>query len=111
MTEFCKVSLQSKVKTYIGFAKKSGKIKIGTDNILAYKKNSVIIFSRDISDNAKNKLVNYKSKTGSTLVEIGNNLIISLLDSESIKAISIIDKSLGDACVNVLKDLEDVTVE
>ena len=54
MTEYLRdLKTINKVKSYIGFAKKSGKLKIGSDNILAYKKFSVIIFSRDISENSK----------------------------------------------------------
>jgi len=100
-----------KIKSYIGFAKKSGKIKIGTDNILAYKKNSVIILSQSISDNAKNKLNNHSNKTKSKLVCIKKELMNEILDSDSILAVSIVDENLALACLDFIKKLEESIIE
>ena len=100
-----------KIKSYIGFAKKSGKIKIGTDNILAYKKNSVIILSESISDNAKNKLNNHANKTSSNIICIKNNLMQELVDSDTIKAVSIVDENLALACLDFIKKLEESIIE
>lgn len=106
-----KSKMLSKAKSYIGFAKKAGKLKIGTDNILAYRKNSDIIISTNISDNAKNKISNHATKTNSTLIEINSCCMNKLMDSESIKAISILDKNLADACLDCIKNLEELAVE
>ena len=101
----------SKAKSYIGFAKKAGKLKIGTDNILAYKKNSDIIISKDISDNAKNKINNHAIKTNSNVTQIKSNILIELMDSENIKAFAITDKNLALACVDIIKNLEETIVD
>lgn len=106
-----KSEAMTKAKTYIGFAKKSGKLKIGTDNILACKKLSGIIISCNISDNAKNKLKNHCNKLSTKILEIDDVIMNKICDSESIKAIAILDKNLHSAFVDSIKNLEETTVE
>ena len=112
MIECCKESnVINKLKSYIGFAKKSGNLKIGSDNILAYKKFSVIIVSSNISNNTKNKLLNHSTKTNSEITLVSCDFMKYALDSEIIKAISITDKNLGYACLECVKNLEETTIE
>ena len=112
MTESYKESiLLGKIKSYIGFAKKSRNIKIGIDNILAYKKFSVIIFSRDISENSKNKLKNYAEKLNVVAIEVDSLLTEYVFDTDRIKAFSITNENLAKSCVECIKKLEDSTVE
>ena len=105
------LKLKNKIKTYIGFAKKSGNLKIGTDNILEYKKFSDIIISRDISDNTKNKIRNYALKKSSNLIEVDCDLFKFVFGSDKIKAVSILDKNLATSCFDCIKKLEESTVE
>ena len=106
MIASCNVSnVTNKLKSYVGFAKKSGNLKIGSDNILAYKKFSVIIISNSISDNAKNKLFNHSQKTNSDFVVVGYDIINTVMESETIKAISITEKNLASACLECIKKI------
>jgi len=112
MTDSCKnLAWLSKAKTYIGFAKKAGKLKIGTDNILAYKKFSDIILSDSISDNAKNKIFNHSQKTNAVVTITSEAIMNAVFDSDNIKAIAVIDKNLATAFINCIKTLEETTVE
>lgn len=112
MTISCKqLEVIGKAKSYIGFAKKSGKLKIGTDNILAYKKISDIILSNNISDNAKKKIYNHSLKTNSTVIEIDYLIMKDVMENENIKAISLLDKNLAKAFVECIKTLEETIVE
>lgn len=112
MTEYLRdLKTINKVKSYIGFAKKSGKLKIGSDNILAYKKFSVIIFSRDISENSKNKLLNHANKFNFSVKEIDSTLFTQILESESIKAIALLDENLANASLDCIKTMEETTFE
>ena len=49
----------SKVRSYVGFAVKSGKVKIGVDNILNAKKAPyIVLYDEKLRDNSKKKLLN-----------------------------------------------------
>jgi len=102
-----KQNLIVKIKSYIGFAKKSGNIKIGADNILATSKNRVIIISEAVSDNTKNKLNNHSIKTKAIITTVIPEVANVLFDSENIKAIGILDLNLANAIMDGLKKLEE----
>ena len=53
-----------KIRSYVGFAIKAGKVKIGIDNILSAKKNPfVVLYDEKLSDNSKRKLLSGCEKT------------------------------------------------
>ena len=43
----------AKIKTYIGFAEKSGNLVIGTDNLLKSKRLKLVLFSENLGESAQ----------------------------------------------------------
>jgi hypothetical protein len=88
----------NKLSTYIGFAKKSKQILIGTDNILSSNKCKVVIASEDLSVNAKKKIEN-KFK----VLSLNVNDFQSVIKMDSVKVIAITDENLANAIRNLLE--------
>ncbi len=90
----------SKIKAYIGFAKKSGKIVFGTDDILSLcRKCKLALVSKAISQNALKKLENC---LGKKIYLLDEKSCCEIFDSENIKAVAILDENLAAATKKLL---------
>ena len=70
---------QKKIKTYLGFGIRAGKVVYGTDNIICLKKGVLILIDTALSDNSKNKLNNFAVKTASKVFVIENPILSRFL--------------------------------
>lgn len=88
----------NKLSTYIGFAKKSNKIVVGTDNIIASNKCKIVLVSDELSDNSKKKIEKiYK------VFKISANVFNEVVNMEAVKAVAITDENLASAIRNLLE--------
>ena len=106
-----KQNILKKIKSYIGFAKKSGNIKIGADNIMSCNKSKLILISKSASDNTINKLSNYVKKINSSILIINEKYAEFIFETDKIKAISLLDNNLSNAIKSEFKKLEDTILE
>lgn len=90
----------NKIKTYIGFAKKSRALNYGIDNI---KNPKLIIISNELAASSKSQAEKEAKKYNCNIIEISQLDMNYLLDSENIKAISINNKDLASAIEKVHK--------
>jgi len=83
--------MNQKIKSYVGFAIKSGHSKIGTDNILKSKNIKVIVICSNLSDNAKRKIANFSAAP--ILVKDG-------VLPDGVLALGVTDSSLASAIIS-----------
>lgn len=86
-----------KVKTYIGFAVKSRKIKFGVDDILKLKKADLILVSDNLAESGLKKLKTFALNKSIKLYTLPGSLFNEFIDNTSIKAMAILDYNLADA--------------
>ncbi len=87
----------SKVKTYVGFAVKSRKIKFGVDDIVKLKTASLILLSDALAESGQGKLKAYALKRSIDLLIIDKAQFNEIIQNTSIKAAAILDDNLADA--------------
>lgn len=86
----------SKIKTYIGFAKKSRQIIYGLDSIKE-KKAYIIVYSEGLSESSKNGCVKAAIKSGCKTYQISDDDMLELMNIEKIKAFAITNSELAKA--------------
>lgn len=93
----------SSVKTYIGFANKSGAIIKGVDDIMRSKKIiSLIIASEELKENSRIKIINFAEKKNIPIIDIESG-ILTELNLHGVKVLAITDNNLANAvkkCIN-----------
>lgn len=93
-----------RIKSFVGFAVRAGKVVWGTDNVLAYKKKlRLVLASADLAENAREKLRAYCEKKPAEFVVLTDLTVAELVHREGVKAVGVIDKNLSDA---ILSELE-----
>lgn len=91
----------NKIKTYLGFAIKSGKILFGYDNITVSKKNQkLILVSSTVNDKVLNKINAFAEKKDIKLINLKDITVEELIGRENSKIISVLDESLANAIIN-----------
>ncbi len=88
----------NKISSYIGFAKKSKQVVLGTDNILKSNKTRIVLISSSLSIIAKKKLE--KNNKVFVLKESDFEDMVSL---PGVKALAITDENLANAIKNILE--------
>lgn len=93
-----------RVKSFVGFAVRADKVVWGTDNVLAYKKKlRLVLVSRDLAENALQKLRAYADAKPARLVVLSDVTVAELVHRDGVKAIGITDKNLSDAIISELE--------
>ena len=87
----------TKIKTYVGFAIKSRKIKFGVDDILKLKNAKLIIISEALAESGMKKLEGFAEKKSIELVKFSENDFLEIIQNISIKAIAILDENMAEA--------------
>ena len=95
----------SKVKTYVGFAIKSQKIKYGVDDIVKLKSASLILVSDALAESGQGKVMAYALKKSVKLITIEVGIFNEIIQNTSVKAAAILDDNLADA---IKKNLANV---
>lgn len=87
----------SKIKTYVGFAVKSRKIKFGVDDILKTKNTKLIIVSDSLAESGMKKLEGFSERTKVDLIKLREDEFFEIIQNISIKATAISDENLAEA--------------
>lgn len=87
----------SKVKTYVGFAVKSRKIKFGVDDIIKLKSANLILASDALAESGLGKLKSYALKKSIEIIVIDEICFNDIIQNISVKAAAILDYNLADA--------------
>ena len=87
----------SKIKTYLGFAIKSLKVRFGVDDIVKLKKADLILVSDSLTESGQQK-INTFAKIHSIYVKtLNQEEFAKIVNNINIKAAAILDKNLADA--------------
>lgn len=86
-----------KIKTYVGFAIKSRKIKFGVDDILKLKNAELVMVSDSLAESGMKKLKGFAERNSAMLINFSESEFLELIQNTSIKAAAILDKNLADA--------------
>ena len=88
--------VNQKIKSYVGFLKRSNKIVYGLDNF-EKKTVSLIVYSSELSANSKEKCEKIASKNNCKCYEIESNEFLELVPNEKIMAFASRDEGLSKA--------------
>lgn len=86
-----------KVKSYIGFAIKSRKIKFGVDDILKLKTADLILVSDSLAESGLKKIKVFALNKSITMRMLGEDQFNELIENTSIKVAAILDINLAEA--------------
>ena len=87
----------SKIKTYIGFAIKSRKIKFGVDDIIKLKNAELIIVSDSLTGSGVKKIKGFAEGKNIDLINLKENVFLEVVPNYNIKVTAILDKNLAEA--------------
>ena len=91
---------KNKVLTYIGFAKRAGKFKTGTNAIKTVKSEVyLLIICKTASENAQKEAVKLAERFGCPLYESVNFTVEEIADKENCKLMAILDFELSKAII------------
>ena len=97
--------LISKIQSYLGFAKKSGSIVYGLDNLEKYKKCVyLVLYSDQLSENSLNKLDRLVSERKWKMGVLKKTTIDELLVVNNCKVIGLTNESLANAIIKTNVD-------
>ena len=86
-----------KIKTYIGFAIKSRKIKFGVDDIIKLKNAELIIVSDSLAESGVKKINGFAEEKNIDLINLKEEIFLEVVPNYNIKVTAIVDKNLADA--------------
>jgi ribosomal protein L7Ae-like RNA K-turn-binding protein len=87
----------SKIKTYVGFAVKSRKIRYGVDDILKLKNADLIIVSDSLAESGMKKIEAFADRKSVSLIKLSEQDFFEVVQNISIKALAVLDENLADA--------------
>ena len=87
----------AKVKTYIGFAIKSRKIKFGVDDIIKLKTANLILVSDNLAESGLKKITTFSLNKSVKMFTLKEEMFNELIENTNIKATAILDYNLADA--------------
>lgn len=97
---------RNKLKTYIGFAKKAGKIVYGVDQIVKIRRRYLILTDPALSANSQKKIAKHASETGSTILTADD---LAELFGENVKAVAVKEEHLAEAIASILKENQSIS--
>ena len=90
-----------KVKTYLGFAIRSGKIIFGVDKLLvSNKKPHLILICSTQNDKVANKVIRYANSNNVTCIKLKDLVLGDIIGRDNCKVIGILDLNLAIAIKN-----------
>ncbi|MFI3229186.1 MAG: hypothetical protein R3Y23_03355 [Bacillota bacterium] len=96
----------NKIKTYVGFGIKSGKVIFGTDNILLNKKIKVVLYDPRLSQNALDKISRHGAEWGYEIIALED--IPAVTHKENCKVIGLKKGGLTDQVIKILEDTNNI---
>jgi ribosomal protein L7Ae-like RNA K-turn-binding protein len=94
------LEIKTKAETFIGFAMRAGKFKIGTNAVATLKKAYLVIVCNSASENTKKEAEKLARKFGCPLIESKNKSLEQITHRENAKVMAISDKQLSDAVLS-----------
>ena len=91
---------KAKAETFIGFAMRTGKYKIGTNAVQTLKRAYLVIVCKSASDNTKKECDKLAKKFHAPIVETTDRLLSDYVHKENAKVMAIADKSLAQAILD-----------
>ncbi len=96
--------MADKLRTYIGFAIKAGKVRTGVNAIGTLKgRIPLLILCSTASENTVKDAVKLSKKHSAAIV-VSNDLVADLFNKENCKLAAILDQSLANAILDNLND-------
>ena len=95
---------KAKAETFIGFAMRTGKFKIGTNAVQTLKHAYLVIVCKTASENTKKESEKLARKFHAQLLETVDRPLSEYVHRENAKVMAIVDKSLSKA---ILSNLEE----
>ncbi len=87
----------SKIKTYLGFAIKSRKVRFGVDDIMKLKKADLILVSDSLTESGQQKINTFAKNHSVYVKSLNQEEFAEIVNNINIKAAAILDKNLADA--------------
>ena len=92
---------RSKMKTYLGFCIRSGKLVFGVDNIEKQRKGvALLIADGAIGDSSRKQLFSTRERLGCPLVFTGDGVLGELIDRPAVKAAAVKEPNLAAAILS-----------
>lgn len=91
---------KSKTETFIGFALRAGKYRIGLNSVQSLKRANVIVVCKTASDNTKKLSLKIAAALHCKMYVTKNQTLSELTHIEGVKIIAITDKNLAAALIN-----------
>ena len=94
-----------KIRTYLGFSLRAGKVIFGVDDIETYKKKIHLLLVDDgLGENSKKKIYKANEQLKAPLYIVEAGLLGNLLHREQVKAIGVKDFSLAQAIIKAAEN-------
>ena len=101
-------NVKDKIFSYLGFAKKAGKMKAGVNAVATLKgRVPLIVLCDSASENTKKDALSLAKKYRSTLVLSVGHTVEELINKENCKVVAVTDESLANAIINTVKQEKD----
>ena len=94
---------KTKAETFIGFAMRTGKFRIGTNAAATLKRANLVIVCNSASENTKKEAEKLARKFRCSLIEPVTVTLEELTHRENAKVMAIADKKLSEAILNNLE--------
>ena len=89
----------SKVQTFLGFAIKARKYRVGLNTIATLKNVNLLVICKTISENSKKEAEKLAKKFKCPLLETKDVMLSELIHIEDTKIMAITDKNLANAVI------------
>lgn len=94
------MEIKSKAETFIGFAMRTGKYRIGLNAVATLKKASLMIVCKTASENTVKSAEKLAKKLSCPLIVHSNKTLEEITHRENAKVMAIIDKDLSKAILD-----------
>ena len=91
---------KGKAQTFIGFAIRTGKFKIGFNAVMTLKKADLIIVCKTASENSKKQAEKLARRFNAPLLQTVENTLSELTHRENAKVMAIAEKNLAKAVID-----------
>ena len=92
---------ENKVKSYLGFAIRSGAVVFGSDNLFASKKMVILVLICSTqNDKVTNKVIKFCEDKKIKYIKLENIILGDLCSRDNCKVLGVTDNSLANAIMN-----------
>ena len=91
---------KTKSETFIGFAMRTGKFRIGTNAVATLKKAQLMLVCNTASENTKKEADKLAKKFNCPMLETKSKSLEQITHRENAKVMAVCDKQLSDAILN-----------